>query len=163
MITIPSTVAVAADDLTSDEIPGRIRGRDLRHWRGVLESLWRQKLDQAIVLARACAEVAIDAGQDVGGAAPPYERLRSRTERAYDVLSEIEAAIARVDAGSYGICAGCGRLMDDDWLADQPEVQRCRCCESRRSSSPACDASASAPRPSPDRLVPAARARVLAG
>src|SRR5215472_4824018 len=149
----------AIDNVATDRIPGQVRGRDLKRWRATLESLWRQKLDQAIVLARACAEVGLAPWGSAGRPAPPYERLQSRTERAYADLADVEAAIARADAGTYGICAGCGHFMADDWLADQPDVERCRDCLSGRPPAPPTDATAHARSASPRRLVPAQRLR----
>jgi RNA polymerase-binding transcription factor DksA len=147
------------DNVATDRIPGQVRGRDLQLWRATLESLWKQKLDQAIVLARACAEVGVAPWESAGRSAPPYERLQSRTERAYADLGDIEAAIGRVDAGTYGICAGCGHSMADEWLADQPDVQRCRDCLSGRAPAPSADSTAPARSGSPRRLMPAQRSR----
>ena len=143
----------------TDQSLGQVRRRDLRLWRAALESLWRQKLDQAVILARACAEVGTAPGESASRLAPPYERLQSRTERAYAELADIEAAMARVDAGTYGICAGCGRSMADDWLADQPDVQHCHDCLSRRPPAPPTDSRPPASPTSPRRLVPAQRLR----
>jgi RNA polymerase-binding transcription factor DksA len=113
---------------TSDDHQALARTLDLERWRTELESRWQRKLDELIVLSRACADVASDIDDFAGLGAPPYRRLQRRTERTYDDLAAIEAAIARVDGHTYGICARCGSLMSDDWLADQPDVRHCRSC-----------------------------------
>jgi RNA polymerase-binding transcription factor DksA len=149
----------AAATVMSDETQDGARRPDLTRWRAALEARWRHKLDEAIVLARAYAEIATEAGDDLTGlSAPPYKRLRSRTERAYEVLADIEDALARVDAGTYGICEGCGRPMAEDWLTDQPEIRLCGSCASRRPPPRPIGSVSSARRTSPGRLVPAARA-----
>lgn len=43
-------------------------------------------------------------------------------------LSEVEAALARLDAGTYGICAGCGRPIAEARLEARPSAVRCIDC-----------------------------------
>ena len=38
----------------------------------------------------------------------------------------VEAALARLDEGSYGRCAVCGTEIDDERLEARPEVDTCR-------------------------------------
>jgi RNA polymerase-binding protein DksA len=53
-------------------------------------------------------------------------------EIARDVgeLREIEAALARVDEGSYGLCVQCGREIRFERLQVNPTAQRCIDCQS---------------------------------
>jgi RNA polymerase-binding transcription factor len=44
-------------------------------------------------------------------------------------IREIEAAKARMDDGSYGTCAGCGRDIGFERLLAQPTALRCRDCQ----------------------------------
>ena len=44
------------------------------------------------------------------------------------VLGDVEAALARLDAGTYGTCEVCRRPLDDDVLASHPTVTRCEGC-----------------------------------
>lgn len=44
-------------------------------------------------------------------------------------LREVEAALARLDAGSYGYCTACGEEISAARLAASPEVARCFNCQ----------------------------------
>lgn len=44
-------------------------------------------------------------------------------------LEAIRAALARIEAGTYGSCAGCGEPIDDGRLAAMPEVALCIGCQ----------------------------------
>lgn len=46
-------------------------------------------------------------------------------------LAQIEAAIARIDNGTYGECAKCGGEIRTERLAVQPEAPLCISCASR--------------------------------
>jgi RNA polymerase-binding transcription factor DksA len=43
-------------------------------------------------------------------------------------LDGVEAALERIDAGTYGRCEGCGTLIDDTTLAADPTAHRCGTC-----------------------------------
>jgi len=61
---------------------------------------------------------------------------KHRTRRTDDGLSELQrAALARIDAallrlesGTYGECAKCKRPIELERLEDQPETDRCEGC-----------------------------------
>ncbi len=38
-------------------------------------------------------------------------------------LDAVETALARLDAGTYGVCEGCGRPISPEALASDPTVQ----------------------------------------
>jgi len=44
------------------------------------------------------------------------------------LLDEVEAALARLDDGTYGTCAGCGSAIDDARLSREPTVRTCTAC-----------------------------------
>jgi RNA polymerase-binding transcription factor DksA len=46
-----------------------------------------------------------------------------------DELREIEAALARVKSGDYGLCTDCGTPLPLAWLGAQPQIERCILCE----------------------------------
>jgi DnaK suppressor protein len=56
--------------------------------------------------------------------------------RVRDTLREIEAALARMDAGTYGRCQGCGRRMPLARLEAVPYTRWCITCS--RPLHPAC-------------------------
>ena len=55
-------------------------------------------------------------------------------ERDAVELSEIEAALARVNAGAYGLCTECGEPLPLARLGALPQAQRCIDCESARAA-----------------------------
>ena len=50
-------------------------------------------------------------------------------------LIRIEAALARIDEGGYGTCAGCGATIARRRLEALPWAVRCAACETARESS----------------------------
>jgi len=47
-------------------------------------------------------------------------------------LEAIEAALRRIDAGSFGICDDCGEAIEPRRLEVHPEASRCIACEQAR-------------------------------
>ena len=45
-----------------------------------------------------------------------------------DELRKIDAALGRIDDGTYGVCPKCGERISDDRLASIPEAALCRYC-----------------------------------
>jgi DnaK suppressor protein len=43
-------------------------------------------------------------------------------------LADIEVALARLDAGSYDTCEGCGAPIADGVLVGAPTARRCGAC-----------------------------------
>ncbi|MGL4524839.1 MAG: TraR/DksA family transcriptional regulator [Spirochaetia bacterium] len=55
------------------------------------------------------------------------EALGAESARALD---RVDAALARIDAGTYGVCAKCGQMIDPDRLEAIPEAVLCIACKS---------------------------------
>jgi RNA polymerase-binding transcription factor DksA len=110
---------------------------DTGGYRASLEELWRQKVDQIVVLSIAYHD---DLPPDSAADSPPGlartdARLMRRVMRAHEDLALIEDAIDRIKAGTYGICGSCGQSMCTDWLAETPYVRDCpACCLSQTSA-----------------------------
>ena len=47
-------------------------------------------------------------------------------------LTDVEAAIKKLDDGSFGICEGCGQAISPDRLEAKPAARLCMDCASRR-------------------------------
>jgi len=74
-----------------------------------------------------------DDEHDPEGVTLAYERqhVASHISHARDQLAEIDEALARVDAGSYGTCTGCGRPIPAGRLAARPTATTCVECAGR--------------------------------
>lgn len=63
------------------------------------------------------------------------DRARSQHVNAVARLEEIEAAIMRIDAGTYGQCEDCGGPIGRARLEAVPETTRCVTCQARAGGS----------------------------
>ena len=52
--------------------------------------------------------------------------------QSYRHLAEVEAAMGRMDAGSYGLCVTCGRDIHPARLDARPYAAQCISCASKR-------------------------------
>jgi RNA polymerase-binding transcription factor DksA len=110
---------------------------DLPRWRDRLERLWRRQVEDIIELSlayheAASAERAAGRRELAGARLRRLQQTRARTASAHQALAEIEAALARIDAGSYGICEQCGERLRADWLEASPQLRYCRRCRPPR-------------------------------
>ena len=53
-----------------------------------------------------------------------------RKQIAKSIVS-IRKTLTRIKLGKYGICAGCGKMIDTDRLAIKPTAEYCISCESK--------------------------------
>jgi RNA polymerase-binding protein DksA len=53
-------------------------------------------------------------------------------ENAEHVLSAIDAALTRIEEGTYGICTGCGRPIPEERLEALPWATSCINCQRQR-------------------------------
>lgn len=61
-----------------------------------------------------------------------WSRLSALSDAAALELQQVDDALARVDAGTYGICAGCGRPIPDGRLEIRPFAEFCVACAEKR-------------------------------
>src|ERR1700733_1498368 len=69
-----------------------------------------------------------DAGDDQADAgAKTFEREHelAMTQNARDLLAQNEAALARIDAGTYGVCESCGQAIGKARLQAFPRATLC--------------------------------------
>jgi RNA polymerase-binding protein DksA len=90
----------------------------------------RRDLDEVFA---AVADVATDDEHDPEGATIAYERSRTKAllEQTEAHLGEIQLALERLDAGTYGLCAECGGSIGLERLSARPVVRTCITCASR--------------------------------
>jgi RNA polymerase-binding transcription factor DksA len=74
-----------------------------------------------------------DDEHDPEGATIAFERqhIAALVSQARERLAEIEAALGRLDAGSYGRCVRCGEPISPERLAARPAAQTCIRCARR--------------------------------
>ncbi|MBO3745425.1 TraR/DksA C4-type zinc finger protein [Streptosporangiaceae bacterium NEAU-GS5] len=117
-----------SDDLWSDEELAEVRGR-------LLDEIAELNAD----VAR--AEAGLAEGDDSEGAgddpadagAKTYEREReiALTLNARDLIAQNERAIARIDAGTYGVCESCHKPIGKERLQAFPRATLCVACKQR--------------------------------
>jgi RNA polymerase-binding transcription factor DksA len=68
-----------------------------------------------------------DDEHDPEGQTIAYDRAQAQAllERARVDLEEVDAAVARLAAGTYGICEVCGRVIPGERLEARPAARRC--------------------------------------
>lgn len=70
-------------------------------------------------------EEASDKSEEVGNQLAAAEELKGR-------LNEIDLALARIHNGTYGICEKCGRPIEPEILAIDPESRFCKACKLKK-------------------------------
>ncbi len=53
----------------------------------------------------------------------------SLEEHSEQVVEQIDAALARIDAGTYGTCTNCGKQISEDRLEARPWASLCIDCQ----------------------------------
>jgi RNA polymerase-binding transcription factor DksA len=76
-----------------------------------------------------------DDEHDPEGATIGFERAQAMAllAQARTRLEALDAALARLDAGQYGLCASCGRAIPAERLAARPDATRCVQCAAQHS------------------------------
>jgi RNA polymerase-binding protein DksA len=71
-----------------------------------------------------------DDEHDPEGATIGFERaqLTALLAAARQRITEVDDALARLDAGTYGVCEQCGRPIAPERLAARPFARRCITC-----------------------------------
>ena len=69
---------------------------------------------------------------DAGTSLAEGDRAEAILASAMSQRSEIMAALTRIQDGSYGTCADCGRPIPEGRLEARPEASRCVNCQSKR-------------------------------
>lgn len=88
----------------------------------------------AIVASAADGSAGSDDEHDPEGATVAFERqhVAALLDRARTHLEAIDAALRKVDAGSYDICDICGRPIGAERLAARPAALTCVRCAATR-------------------------------
>ena len=102
-----------------------------------------ERRDLLVSIARTEAELATpvdDRGADTTASQHPADVASDLYAREIAILTDltlreqvldIEAALARIDNATYGICVDCGKHVDDARLEAHPQAARCVACQTR--------------------------------
>jgi DnaK suppressor protein len=122
-------VGGVGDDGVVDDVRQR-----LQHEREqTLERLASLTGDYDSVVA-ASLDTNADDEHDPEGTTIAFERsqIGALVRQVRHHLAELDAALARVDAGTYGACEACGSAIGDARLDALPAARTCITCASRR-------------------------------
>ena len=70
-------------------------------------------------------------GSDTASDISEADREEALVEAAQERRGEAQAALARLDAGSYGVCIDCGEKINEERLLFRPEASRCLSCQEK--------------------------------
>lgn len=119
-----------------------MEGERQRHFRTLLDA----ERDRLSHLSQRMGETGLDASQgdslselstydnhpaDIGS--ETFERSKDMAVRGSleTRLRDVEEALGRLDAGTYGVCQVCGRAIDEERLQAMPETPYCKECRQR--------------------------------
>jgi DnaK suppressor protein len=74
-----------------------------------------------------------DGFADAGAATAERTEVLGIVESLKEQLDSVDAALRKVDDGSYGICSNCGKPISEARLEGKPESIFCIDCQSKRS------------------------------
>jgi RNA polymerase-binding transcription factor len=107
----------------------------LRHrlpdYRALLEEGWQLQVADIVQLSFAFLAGEDGEPDDDGTRATELHVAARRIAAARQQLEETEAALARVDDGSYGLCASCSEPIAPERLETLPAARYCVGCPSR--------------------------------
>lgn len=111
--------------------PARPAGTGGPQWRALLEARWQARLREVTELSLAyhVAAAAAPDGAGDGADQPEIRALLRRTVAARRKLANVEEALDRLAAGSFGICEQCGSPIPGGLLASMPETRYCPGCD----------------------------------
>jgi RNA polymerase-binding transcription factor len=112
------------DNPLSDQLPG---------YRSLLEEQWRRQVADIVELSYDLHSPVSDESDDE----PRGNGLRVTARLLFAArkhLQETEAALARVDDGSYGVCGDCRGPIPPERLEILPEARYCVACQARSDS-----------------------------
>jgi RNA polymerase-binding protein DksA len=110
---------------------------DLDAIRADLEQIVRESDATIAVMEAEAAEEQEDVlepeqhSEDSASELTEADREEALVELAQVRKAEAEAALARLEAGSYGLCVDCGEKIAEARLEFRPEAARCLACQEK--------------------------------
>lgn len=125
----------------SAEAPGKFR-REYRRWREVLISLRHRLISEGSHLEEEGLkaqeqEVSVDHMADFGSDSSEQETTLQLIESNSLSLRDVDDALKRIEAKTYGLCEDCEALIPSARLEVLPHARLCIACQSKREGTPA--------------------------
>lgn len=100
-------------------------------WRALLEARWQARLQEVTELSLAYhgAAAGDPDGRGDGDGQQETQRLLRRTVTARRKLADVDEALGRLAAGTFGYCEDCGSAIPAGLLAVIPETRCCPRCD----------------------------------
>ena len=100
-------------------------------WRAQLEARWQTYVREVTELSLAyhVAAAAVPGGTGDGAGQPEIAALLRRAVEARRKLADVEEALGRLTAGSFGSCEQCGSAIPAGLLTATPEIRYCPRCD----------------------------------
>ena len=107
-------------------------------WRARLEARWQAYVQEVTELSLAYHVAAEAASDDIGDGAgqPEVASLLRRVAAARRKLADVEEALGRLAAGTFGACEQCGSAIPAGLLAAAPETRYCPRCDAPSPETP---------------------------
>ncbi|MBO2450299.1 TraR/DksA C4-type zinc finger protein [Actinomadura barringtoniae] len=88
-------------------------------------------LDRSIAILRGEHPERELSAADAGSGLCDSDRVEAALESLEGHRSIVRAALARIDAGTYGQCLGCGHDVPEGRLEVRPDAARCLGCQTK--------------------------------
>ena len=72
---------------------------------------------------------------DAAAATAERSEVLGIVENLRGMVSDIDAALAKVDSGTYGVCESCGEAIGADRMEYRPTSRFCVSCKTKRNAS----------------------------
>ena len=101
------------------------------HWRALLEARWQARVREVTELSLAYHVAAAAVCDDIGDGRgqPEVSALLRRVTAARRKLADVEEALGRLAAGTFGSCEQCGSAIPAGLLTAAPETRYCPRCD----------------------------------
>ena len=107
-------------------------------WRAQLEARWQAYVQEVTELSLAYHVAAAAVSDDIGDGAgqPEVASLLRRVAAARRKLADVEEALGRLAAGTFGSCEQCGSAIPPGLLLAVPETRYCPRCDAPSPETP---------------------------
>ena len=117
-------------------------GTPAPRWRALLEDRWQARVQEVTELSLAYHVAAAAVPDDIGDGAgqPEIASLLRRVAAARRKLADVEEALGRLAAGTFGSCEQCGSVIPAGLLTAAPETRYCPRCDAPSPETPSPEA-----------------------